>query len=152
MADRLHTLRARARAARAQSHATARQAEATWEQIQTQWQLVQMGWQRAERLGQLWLTPPGSAERLRHSAFARLQARLASMPVIEQAKGILMAQCGWTAEQAFGALRRASQRHNVKVRDLAVDIVARTGAAAPTQLQWHDMLTRPAKATRSHVA
>jgi AmiR/NasT family two-component response regulator len=32
---------------------------------------------------------------------------MASMPVIEQAKGILMAQYGWPEEQAFDALRRA---------------------------------------------
>jgi AmiR/NasT family two-component response regulator len=31
------------------------------------------------------------------------------MPVIEQAKGIIMAQCGLPEDQAFDALRRASQ-------------------------------------------
>jgi ANTAR domain-containing protein len=58
----------------------------------------------------LWLGGSPGADRLRYSAYARLQARLASMPVIEQAKGIIMAHCGWPEDQAFDALRRASQR------------------------------------------
>ena len=69
-------------------------------------------------------------ERLHESAYARLEARLETMPVIEQAKGILMAQTGCTAEQAFDMLRRASQRANVKVRDLAREIVCRAAASA----------------------
>jgi hypothetical protein len=69
-------------------------------------------------------------ELLHASAYARLQARLDSMPVIEQAKGILMAQTGCGAEQAFDMLRQASQRSNVKVRDLADDIVGRAAASA----------------------
>ena len=63
---------------------------------------------------------------MQYSAHARLQARLASMPVIEQAKGVIMAQFGWTEEQAFDALRKASQASNIRVRDLAAMIVART--------------------------
>ena len=68
-------------------------------------------------------------ERLYHSAYARLEARLETMPVIEQAKGILMAQTGCGAEQAFDMLRRASQRSNVKVRDLASAIVYQAAGA-----------------------
>jgi AmiR/NasT family two-component response regulator len=47
------------------------------------------------------------------------------MPVIEQAKGILMAryQCG--PDEAFELLRRASHRANVKVRVIAAELVAR---------------------------
>jgi AmiR/NasT family two-component response regulator len=69
----------------------------------------------------------GRSERqaLPDSAFARLQARLESLPVIEQAKGVLMAQAGCRPDEAFDILRRASQRMNVKVRDLAADIVRR---------------------------
>jgi hypothetical protein len=47
------------------------------------------------------------------------------MPVIEQAKGIIVAQEGCTAEQAFDLLRKASQRSNVLLRELATRIVAR---------------------------
>jgi hypothetical protein len=63
-------------------------------------------------------------EILRESAMARLQARLESLPVIEQAKGIVMAQQRCGPEEAFGLLRRASQRANVKVHVLAAQIVA----------------------------
>ena len=35
------------------------------------------------------------------------------MPVIEQAKGMIMDQEGCTAEQAFDLLRKASQSSNV---------------------------------------
>ena len=62
-------------------------------------------------------------ERLQESAFARLRARLDSMPVIEQAKGILMAQHRCGPDEAFELLRRASQRANVKVSVLAAQIV-----------------------------
>jgi hypothetical protein len=57
------------------------------------------------------------------------------MPVIERAKGIIMAQYGWPEDQAFDALRRASQRENIKVRDLAAEIVAKTARSAPAQPQ-----------------
>jgi ANTAR domain-containing protein len=69
-------------------------------------------------------------EILNHSVMARLRARLDTMPVIEQAKGIIMArsQCG--PDEAFDLLRRTSQRLNVPVRELAGQIVAKTGRAA----------------------
>jgi hypothetical protein len=43
--------------------------------------------------------------------------------VIEQAKGIIMAQHRCGPEEAFDLLRRASQRTNVKVRELAAQII-----------------------------
>src|SRR6516225_9552946 len=67
-------------------------------------------------------------ELLRDSATARLQARLETMPVIEQAKGIVMGQEGCGPEEAFDLLRRASQQSNVPIRELAVLIVARAPA------------------------
>ena len=48
---------------------------------------------------------------------------LASRDVIGQAKGILMARHGMTADQAFDDLRRASQRHGRKLGDVAADVV-----------------------------
>jgi len=57
------------------------------------------------------------------SELARLKARLASMPVIEQAKGIVMARAGCGPEEAFDLLRRASQRANVKVHVMAARLV-----------------------------
>jgi hypothetical protein len=64
-------------------------------------------------------------ERLHESAYARLQAQLETMPVIEQAKGILIAQTGCTPDEAFVLLRQASQRSNVRVSELAASIVDR---------------------------
>jgi hypothetical protein len=42
-----------------------------------------------------------------------------SRATIEQAKGVLMAAHGMTADQAFGALARRSQETNIKLRDLS---------------------------------
>ena len=68
---------------------------------------------------------------LHRSEFARLVARAETMPVIEQAKGILMAQSGRSEADAFDLLGRASQRSNVPVRELAAQLVATTVQAAP---------------------
>jgi AmiR/NasT family two-component response regulator len=64
-------------------------------------------------------------EQLHESAYARLRAQLETMPVIEQAKGILIAQTGCTPEEAFVLLRQASQRSNIRVSELAASIVDR---------------------------
>jgi len=58
----------------------------------------------------------------------QLEQAIASRDVIGQAKGILMAREGVTADQAFDMLTRASQRLNVKLRDLA-EGVTYTGEA-----------------------
>jgi ANTAR domain-containing protein len=50
-------------------------------------------------------------------------ARQETMPVIEQAKGIIMAQQKCGPDEAFDLLRRASQRANIKVHVLAAQIV-----------------------------
>jgi GAF domain-containing protein len=49
---------------------------------------------------------------------------LDSRATIGQAVGLLMAQERVTAEQAFDLLRIASQRRNVKLRDVAAGVVA----------------------------
>jgi GAF domain-containing protein len=49
-----------------------------------------------------------------------------SRAVIEQAKGVLMAQRHIDADHAFDVLREASQRYNRKLRDIAHGIVAST--------------------------
>jgi GAF domain-containing protein len=53
-----------------------------------------------------------------------MQAAMANRATIEQAKGIIMAQNRCDADEAFNILRRASQGRNVKVRDLALQLVA----------------------------
>jgi AmiR/NasT family two-component response regulator len=52
------------------------------------------------------------------------------MPVIEQAKGIVMAQQRCGSDEAFGLLRRASQRKNIKVSVLRARMVAQTAVPA----------------------
>jgi hypothetical protein len=126
---------ARARAARRQSLALCEQLRATKRDTAVILQLIRNAWDQAEQIHELWLTNHPGADTLRYSARARLQARLKSMPVIEQAKGIIMAQSGWPEDKAFDALRRASQRENVKLRDLAAKIVAGTARSASDQAQ-----------------
>jgi ANTAR domain len=74
---------------------------------------------------------PAGRDLMQQSEYARLLARLESMPVIEQAKGIIMAQSHCGEAQAFDLLRRASQRSNVPVRELAAQIVAKTAQVSP---------------------
>jgi len=57
-----------------------------------------------------------------------MRLAMESRAVIEQAKGVLMAQRHLTAEQAFEVLRDASQRYNRKLRDIASGIVESTQA------------------------
>ena len=56
----------------------------------------------------------------------QMQQALQSRDVIGQAKGILMAQQGVTDQEAFDILRRASQRMNIKLRELAERVASRT--------------------------
>ena len=70
-------------------------------------------------------------QRLRESAFARMEAQLDTMPVIEQAKGVLIAQTGCDPDAAFDMLRKASQRSNVRVSELAAVIVQRAVTGHP---------------------
>jgi transcriptional regulator with GAF, ATPase, and Fis domain len=56
-----------------------------------------------------------------------LRTALESRAVIEQAKGVLMAQRGYDEQRAFDVLRTASQRENVKLREVADRIVRAVG-------------------------
>ncbi|WP_222194025.1 GAF and ANTAR domain-containing protein [Modestobacter italicus] len=53
-----------------------------------------------------------------------MRRAMASRAVIEQAKGILMERYKVTPEQAFTLLTHASQRSNVKLRDIAEELTA----------------------------
>jgi hypothetical protein len=130
---RLHELYAQADAARKQSHVLAVQLHVSQRKARENWDLIRGAWARAELIQADRLAARTDPDGRRYSAYARLQARPASMPVIEQAKGIIMAKYGWPEDQAFDALRRASQRENIKVRDLAADIVAQAARSAPGQ-------------------
>jgi hypothetical protein len=61
----------------------------------------------------------------------QLNQALESRDVIGQAKGILMARESCTSEAAFDMLRRASQRLNQKLRDVAEQIAASTTSGPP---------------------
>jgi GAF domain-containing protein len=58
---------------------------------------------------------------------ANMRRAMESRSVIEQAKGILMERYKVTAEQAFTLLTHASQKSNVKLRDVAEELTS-TGA------------------------
>ena len=62
----------------------------------------------------------------------QMRTAMASRALIEQAKGVLVAQEQVSAEQAFERLVRRSQNANRKLRDVAAEVVdgARRGAAA----------------------
>jgi GAF domain-containing protein len=54
----------------------------------------------------------------------QLRQAIDSRDVIGQAKGVLMARRGITADEAFAILRQASQDINVKLRDVAASVAA----------------------------
>ena len=53
----------------------------------------------------------------------QLREALGTRPVIDQAKGMLIARHGCSAEEAFEMLSAASQRENRKLRDVAEAMV-----------------------------
>jgi AmiR/NasT family two-component response regulator len=57
---------------------------------------------------------------------AQIEEAMASRSVIEQAKGILMVERNCGDDAAFDLLRTASQRENVKLRDVARRLVHST--------------------------
>ena len=63
-----------------------------------------------------------------HQLTLDLNAALRSRAVIEQAKGILMGAQRCSADEAFQVMVRASQRENIKLRDIAARIVANVGS------------------------
>ncbi len=64
----------------------------------------------------------------------QLRAALASREIIGEAKGIIMERQSCNRDEAFDILRRASQRENRKLRDLAEELVQRVEARRGPQL------------------
>ena len=94
-----------------------------------------------------------------HLLSTGLAEAMRSRAVIEQAKGILMAAEGIDEDEAFDILTRASQRENVKLRDVALrivdDAVARRrdppgepGAPGPTARSYRRDLDESNPSTR----
>jgi hypothetical protein len=109
----------------------ARRLEAARLEFDAQAQRFEEAKSRLEATADIFRTRHPRRATLYYSAHARLQARLDTMPVIEQAKGILMAHQRCGPDEAFDLLRLASQRANVKVHVLAQQIVARLGSQKP---------------------
>ena len=69
------------------------------------------------------------AERMEMSA--HLQNALASRAVIDQALGVVMGQNGCSAAEAFDVLRAISQTRNVKLHQIAGEIIATVSGRPP---------------------
>ena len=61
-----------------------------------------------------------------------LSIAMESRAAIEQAKGVIIAQRGGDPDEAFDQLRRVSQKYNIKVRELAHEVVAHAAAGPGT--------------------
>lgn len=69
---------------------------------------------------------------IEHNAIEdQLRQALGSRSTIDQAMGIVMGQQRCDVEQAFAILRRTSQNRNVKLRDVATEVVERVSGKAP---------------------
>ncbi len=77
----------------------------------------------------------------------QLERALASRAQIEQAKGVLIEQSGVSSDEAFELLKRASQRENRKLREIAAEVVKRAEERhASTRGRPH--LSHPATGSR----
>jgi len=132
-------LASRLRAAQARAAASYERTRELWQRTECMLADNQMLTQAVQETCRGWQSGPAGPELLQRSAYARLVARLQTMPVIEQAKGIIMAQSACSDAEAFDRLRRASQRSNVPVRELAAQLVAKSaGLAASTAAKPRD--------------
>lgn len=61
---------------------------------------------------------------------AQLREAIVSRASIEQAKGVLMARRGVDADMAFELLKQWSQTRNVKLREVAAEVVASAGTTS----------------------
>ncbi|CAL9533580.1 hypothetical protein SUDANB6_04107 [Streptomyces sp. enrichment culture] len=75
--------------------------------------------ERSERLHDL----QEEVEQLRHAIYSR--------PVIDQARGVLMATHGCTSDEAWHLLRETSQLSNTKLRAVAAAITSSAGTGGP---------------------
>lgn len=77
--------------------------------------------------------PEAGAERLHvlEEEVDQLRRAIASRPVIDQARGVLMALHSCTSDEAWDILREASQLSNTKLRDVAGAVTAGTETEGP---------------------
>ncbi|WP_327191761.1 GAF and ANTAR domain-containing protein [Streptomyces xinghaiensis] len=62
----------------------------------------------------------------------QMRTAMQSRSVIDQAIGVTMDRNRCTAEEAFAILRSASQRRNIKLRDLCTELITRLTGRPPT--------------------
>jgi GAF domain-containing protein len=95
---------------------------------------------RSVRVGELLAVAVGAVleaaeeRRSMRALSENLERALQSRAVIEQAKGIVMAHVGGTADDAFARLVALSSRRNVKLRDLAARVVSSRSAQVLSDL------------------
>ncbi|WP_308010818.1 ANTAR domain-containing protein [Streptomyces sp. AC495_CC817] len=81
--------------------------------------------------------PPGAAVELQREN-EQLKHAMESRPVIDMARGVLMAGFGCEPEEAWEILVTVSQHANIKLRDVAEAVTsAATGKPMPELLQEH---------------
>ena len=96
----------------------------------------------ARAVASVYAAHAGTAVAVAHSRDAdihrteHLRQALTSRETIGQAQGILMERERITADQAFHVLRRASQHLNIKLREIAQDVID-TGALPQDQRNQH---------------
>lgn len=94
--------------------------------------------------------PDGTGHARLREEIAQLKQAMRSRPVIDQARGVLMALNGCSAEEAWRTISTVSQHANVKLRVVAHHVVAAAqGTPLPPELRRHlaDVLG-PAPRTR----
>ncbi|MEV0633884.1 ANTAR domain-containing protein [Streptomyces sp. NPDC050619] len=80
----------------------------------------------------------------------QLRQAIASRPVIDQARGILMATQACTSDEAWTILRQASQLSNTKLRTVASALTASTEADGPPPPEEVRTALRTAMARQHH--
>jgi ANTAR domain len=121
LGDRLGAMRSQAAAAQERARELQQRMQAVQAEVATLMQAMASARETCRKQG----SHAARWEPLARPAYARMAARLQTMPVIEQAKGVIMAQSRCGEAEAFEILRRASQQSNVPVRELAAQIVAK---------------------------
>jgi len=85
-----------------------------------------------------------------HGATDHLGRLLSTVPVIEQAKGLLMGYYGIDAASAFTVLRSWSSRNNVKLSQLSEQVLAAASQPADRPFGGLRTFLEPVRPTRDH--
>jgi hypothetical protein len=75
------------------------------------------------------------------SVVGQLQSALSSRVIIEQAKGVLAARAGIGVDEAFARLRSHAREQNLRLRDVARDVIG--GRLGADHLAGADSMSEP---------